>query len=126
GLHARIPHVTAGAVYHNHRDAARLLDQLPEQIARMRGCAAVLYQAGADQHVDDPLGGVLTTGELCYRDELVFRELAALGIPVAWNLAGGYQKEVDGSIPKVLEIHTNTALAALALTSPRAVRAHST
>jgi hypothetical protein len=30
------------------------------------------------------------------------------GIPCAWNLAGGYQVEPDGSIAKVLEIHDNT------------------
>jgi hypothetical protein len=29
-------------------------------------------------------------------------------VPVAWNLAGGYQKAEDGSIPKVLGIHDNT------------------
>ncbi len=27
-----------------------------------------------------------------------------------WNLAGGYQEEADGSIPRVLEIHDNTAI----------------
>ena len=34
--------------------------------------------------------------------------LAKARVPVAWNLAGGYQIEDDGSIPKVLEIHDNT------------------
>jgi len=43
----------------------------------------------------------------------VFETLAELGIPVVWNLAGGYQIAEDGSIPKVLEIHENTARAAL-------------
>lgn len=38
----------------------------------------------------------------------MFNVLAQLGIPVVWNLAGGYQRELDGSIPKVLEIHDNT------------------
>ena len=115
-LHDRVAHVTAGALYNCRRDAERLLDELPERVHAMRGCDVVLYQAGADQHVDDPCGGVLTTEELRARDEIVFRELSALGIPLAWNLAGGYQKEADGGIPKVLEIHTNTALAALAVT----------
>ena len=44
------------------------------------------------------------------RDAIVFQGLAKLGIPVAWNLAGGYQTEPDGSIPVILEIHANTAL----------------
>ncbi len=51
---------------------------------------------------------MMTTAEL-RRRELVFETLAELGIPVVWNLAGGYQKTDDGSIPAVLEIHENTA-----------------
>jgi hypothetical protein len=39
----------------------------------------------------------------------VFSTFHDLGVPLAWNLAGGYQKAADGSIPKVLEIHDNTA-----------------
>jgi len=44
----------------------------------------------------------------------VFSILAELGIPVAWNVAGGYQRAPDGSIPKVIEIHSNTARASVA------------
>lgn len=110
-----IEHFTAGAHYNSARDADRLLAELPGAVERMRGCDVVLYQAGADLHVDDPLGGVLTTPQLLQRDELVFRGLRRLGIPCAWNLAGGYQKAADGSIPIVLEIHANTARAALAV-----------
>jgi len=29
-------------------------------------------------------------------------------VPVAWNLAGGYQRTEDGGIGAVLEIHRNT------------------
>ncbi len=68
----------------------------------------MLYQAGADPHVDDPFGGWLTTHELRARDNIVFNVMKKMGVPVAWNLAGGYQVEPDGSIPKVLEIHDNT------------------
>ena len=35
------------------------------------------------------------------------------GIPVAWNLDGGYQESEDGDISLVLEIHRNTALACI-------------
>lgn len=109
-----VVHYSAGAHYDEPSHAARLLAELPGHVREMAGCDVVLYQAGADQHVADPFGGVLTTDELRRRDEIVFAGLAALGIPVAWNLAGGYQKEPDGSIPRVLEIHENTARAALA------------
>jgi acetoin utilization deacetylase AcuC-like enzyme len=112
---AFVVHYSAGEHYQVEGDGPRLLAELPACVRAMAGCGVVLYQAGADQHVHDPLGGVLTTEELRRRDEIVFGELAALGIPVAWNLAGGYQKEPDGSIPRVLEIHENTARAAIAM-----------
>jgi acetoin utilization deacetylase AcuC-like enzyme len=54
--------------------------------------------------VDDPLGGYLTTEQLLERDRLVFRGAALHGIPVVWNLAGGYQDPVE----KVVAIHANT------------------
>ena len=42
------------------------------------------------------------------RDEKVFGALRAWGVPVAWNLAGGYQRDAQGSIEPVLAIHDNT------------------
>lgn len=95
--------------YHpSNYDAARFLNTLPDIVARFADCDLVLYQAGADPHIDDPLGGWLTTDELQKRDRLVFEGLAALEIPVAWNLAGGYQRDKSNSIRPVLEIHENT------------------
>ena len=41
---------------------------------------------------------------------IAFDRLRRAGVPVVWNLAGGYQIEPDGSIPRVLEIHDNTAM----------------
>ena len=70
----------------------------------MKDCDVILYQAGADPHVNDPLGGWLTTQQLHERDRLVFEAAAELGIPAAWNLAGGYQTPLN----KVLTIHDNT------------------
>jgi acetoin utilization deacetylase AcuC-like enzyme len=32
----------------------------------------ILLQAGADVHVDDPLGGVLDSGQIRERDRIVF------------------------------------------------------
>lgn len=113
-----VEHFTAGEHYLERRHAAQLLADLPAQVRAMRGCDVVLYQAGADPHVDDPLGGVMTTAELAQRDDIVFTTLRELGIPVVWNLAGGYQIADDGSIPNVLEIHENTARAAIRASGP--------
>ena len=103
-----VRHFTAGQHYDSPGDAPLFFERLPAVIRTFSDCDVVLYQAGADPHVNDPLGGWLTTAQLLERDRLVFQLLAAQGTPVAWNLAGGYQKEPDGSIPKVLEIHDNT------------------
>lgn len=88
--------------------ASEFLTRLPSEVARFADCDVVLYQAGADPHVNDPLGGWLTTEQLRERDGLVFSGLKALGIPVAWNLAGGYQLDAAGGISPILELHDNT------------------
>lgn len=83
---------------------------LPSILEEFRGCDIVLYQAGADPHIDDPCHellktvGALTSEQLAIRDRMVFEAFAEMDIPVAWNLAGGYQKPIS----KVLDIHTAT------------------
>jgi hypothetical protein len=42
------------------------------------------------------------------RDDTVFKAARNGGVPVAWNLAGGYQRLSDGSIRPVLDLHDNT------------------
>jgi len=74
------------------------------------GYDLLIYQAGADPHIDDPLGGFLTTAELAERDRIVFTVAKKIGIPVVWNLAGGYQQP----LARVLEIHRNTMAACVA------------
>lgn len=102
-------HFTAGNQFTHTNHAPMFFDTwLPKTLSKFSDCGVVLYQAGADPHVNDPYGGWLTTEELRQRDAMVFDALAKLKVPVAWNLAGGYQVEQDGSIPKVLEIHDNT------------------
>lgn len=103
-----IRHFTGGAHFADAGQVPHFFSSLPAIVKSMADCEVVLYQAGADPHIDDPCGGWLTTPELRQRDAIVFDVLAELGVPVAWNLAGGYQIEKDGSIPKVLEIHDNT------------------
>ena len=74
----------------------------------------VLYQAGADLHEDDPLGGSLTTEEMALRDRIVFNWAARGRIPLVWCLAGGYQREKDGGIEPVLRLHDQTMTEAVA------------
>jgi len=83
---------------------ARLLDEIEGLQPDL-----VRYQAGADPHVDDPLGGVLSTEQMRLRDRLVFERLCRdRRIPLVWNLAGGYQRDADGGISAVLALHVNT------------------
>ena len=99
-----VTHFTAGEHYSAASQAPEFLQRIPQLVASMRDCEVILYQAGADPHVDDPLGGWLTTEQLAKRDHIVFESARDLGIPVAWNLAGGYQSPLR----KVLDIHDNT------------------
>ena len=39
---------------------------------------------------------------------IVFETALDMSLPVAWNLAGGYQRDAEGGIAPVLEIHRNT------------------
>lgn len=75
----------------------------------VKNCEILLYQAGADSHVNDPLGGDLTTEQMFERDRIVFRFAKDNNIPIVWNLAGGYQNDFS----KVLEIHENTLKACI-------------
>lgn len=70
-------------------------------------CDVVIYQAGADMHINDPLGGLLTDAGLEARDRAVFCGIQA---GIAWNLAGGYQKgkTTNKHDDPVLRIHLNT------------------
>ena len=86
-----ISHYSAGARWDSPDDAEEFLGMIPEIVEGMRTCELILYQAGADPHIDDPLGGWLTTEQLRERDRRVFVACQSFGIPVAWNLAGGYQ-----------------------------------
>jgi acetoin utilization deacetylase AcuC-like enzyme len=104
-----ITHVTAGAEWQRGSDSSEFLRAISSHLASMAHCDVVLYQAGADPHVDDPLGGFLSTNELQRRDELVFQGLRARGTPVAWTLAGGYQTPLS----KVIEIHVGTMRASI-------------
>ena len=93
----------------------RWFEALPKILEGFKGCDIVLFQAGADPHIDDPchahLGavGALTSEQFVERDRMVFEAMAEMKIPVAWNLAGGYQDPLQ----KVLDIHTGTLVECL-------------
>ena len=104
-----IVHVTAGEHWKRPEQAVGFLDNIQHDLGKMAECDLVLYQAGADPHVDDPLGGFLTTAQLLLRDRQVFEGLRQRGMPVVWDLAGGYQTPLS----RVIEIHVNTMRAAV-------------
>lgn len=110
-----VRHETLGRNFHRPEQAQDyllalrgILDSLREQPVDL-----ILYQAGADVHVDDPLGGLLSTEQMGQRDQMVFQSARRLGIPLAWNLAGGYQRDESGSILPVLRLHEQTYQIAL-------------
>jgi acetoin utilization deacetylase AcuC-like enzyme len=109
-LSARVLHVSLGQRF-------KRPDQADEYLTAMRGLKCelatfqpglIIYQAGADVHLDDPFGGLLTTEQMRARDRIMFTIARELGIPLTWNLAGGYQVESDGTIPRVVQLHVNT------------------
>jgi acetoin utilization deacetylase AcuC-like enzyme len=113
GLHTQIQHHSMGYHFQTREQAgpaaAHFETWLQDALAQCTSADLVLYQASADPHVDDPLGGVLTADELLRRDEAVFRTLRHK--PLVWNLAGGYQRDAAGGIDPVLELHRSTMLA---------------
>lgn len=70
------------------------------------GADLVIYQAGADPHVNDPLGSVgMTTDQMRERDRRVFDGLRDRNVPVLFVLAGGYQEPIR---EKLMPLHVNT------------------
>jgi acetoin utilization deacetylase AcuC-like enzyme len=111
-LAKRIIHRTAGKYFLGddaETEALEFQAWLHHSIAEINafGCDLVLYQAGADPHVNDPMGGFLDDKQLAQRDRNVF---CAIEAPVAWVLAGGYQRSKTGDILEdpVLRIHYET------------------
>ncbi len=80
------------------------LENLPKILESFCDCQLVLYQASADPHVNDPLGGALDSLQMRKRDALVFSTMKRLGVPLVWNIAGGYQDPIEN----VLAIHNAT------------------
>lgn len=84
-----IDHITARKSYHTASTALACADLSANKGMREKRYDSVLYQAGADMHIDDPLGGLLDTGQMSERHRLVFAGCAEYGVPIVWNPAGG-------------------------------------
>lgn len=77
----------------------------------------VLYQAGADAHEDDSYGaGYLDDIAWRRRDNLVFHLAQGYGVPIAWNLAGGYNGD------KTISLHMSTFESAVQVYEPGQTR----
>jgi acetoin utilization deacetylase AcuC-like enzyme len=76
-------------------------------------CDLVIYQAGADPHIEDSLGGFLTDQQLMSRDCMVFKGARRAKLPLVWNLAGGYRRDAEGGISPVFHTHRATAKVAI-------------
>ncbi len=108
-LYDKIIHITGKTSYSREKDL--FFEEMPFMLETLKDMDIILYQAGADQHIDDPLGGFINNEEMRKRDYLVLRFAKENNIPIVWNLAGGYQETIkDGSrsIQKVLDIHNAT------------------
>jgi len=107
-LAKHVLHFTSGKYFHGREDDPyEFFMWLEESIKRINDFRpdVVLYQAGADMHKDDPLGGILDDAEMAQRDRTVFRKVRA---PIAWNLAGGYRTGTTDFDNPVLQTHRNT------------------
>lgn len=92
-----------------NRDPRRDLQiRVPNGMFQSGRVDLVLYQAGADVHEDDPLGGYMNSAEMRDRDERVFWYAKRCDTPLVWNLAGGYQRDAAGTIEPVLALHRAT------------------
>lgn len=93
-------------------NAERWLKRLPDIMKEYADVGLIIYNAGVDAHINDPLGGNLTTEQMARRDRIVFGVAREIGVPICTSLAGGYQVARDGSIDAVLRLHDTTFVAA--------------
>lgn len=117
GRAEQVLHLSFGKTLRRPEQAREYLEAVAALHAQLDafGADIVLYQAGADAHIDDPLGGLLSTEQMRQRDRAVLAICQDLQIPLTFNLAGGYQVEPDGSIPRVIALHLNTFEEALSV-----------
>jgi acetoin utilization deacetylase AcuC-like enzyme len=104
GVGKEVINCTFGRWYDRPEHAMQYLNSLHRVVRQFPNFDLILLQAGADVYVDDPLGGVLDSGQIRERDRIVFEAARAARVPLAWDLAGGYQEPISS----VLRIHRAT------------------
>ena len=113
-LNDKVFHYSAGKYFTKKSDVPKYLaslDKVREKLSRFKP-DVIIYNAGVDCHENDNLGGgFASTSDLYVRDHKMFTIAKELGASICFSLAGGYQIESDGTIPKVLELHLNTVRA---------------
>ena len=113
GLKDWVVHRSQGKFFNSRQDCinGRYARWLTKAISDCSDCDLILYQAGADPHINDVLGGLMTTEEMALRDRTVFEKLGH--IPMVFTLAGGYQftegKTEAERLEPVLALHRQTA-----------------
>jgi acetoin utilization deacetylase AcuC-like enzyme len=106
-----VHHIASGRSYSTAEEAFNMIDELWGM--RVKEYDLVLYQAGADIHVDDPLGGMMTTEQMERRDSRIIDICTMRALPLVITLAGGYKRDAAGTIEPVLALHRQTIATAL-------------
>jgi len=83
---------------------AILKNTLPDLITELNP-ELIFFQSGVDVLESDKLGRLALTIEGCkQRDRIVFEETKKRGIPIVFNMGGGYSKKIT----VIIEAHANT------------------
>jgi acetoin utilization deacetylase AcuC-like enzyme len=106
-LQPRIRHYSVGEKWRTTSRAETFIKSLPCIVEMFSDCDLLIVQLGVDCHVDDPLGGWLDSEQIQQRDRIIFQCAKRLGIPLVWNLAGGYQTP----LARVIKLHERTMIA---------------
>lgn len=108
-LARNVVHHTSGKYFMPEDDPLDFFQWLHHSIEDLndQGCNVTIYQAGADMHKDDPLGGLLDDADMARRDRIVFSQLRGA---IVWNLAGGYRRVDSPDVfdDPVLDTHFRT------------------
>jgi len=106
-IRGRVTHVTSPDMGRPIQSEwnAKMWQSFAKGLIRNSKAGIILYQAGADAWDQDPYGvGYLSVEGLAARDRGIFTAAREAGVPLVWNLAGGYAKNMQDTI----DIHLQT------------------